>query len=119
MLLIHCPYCQEERSELEFRNAGDAHIARPENIASISDEEFEAYFFLRDNPKGLIFERWRHIHGCGRFFNAARDTVSDKFVMTYKAGEPKPQIGDAAEQHAPVETYEAVVAEDIREGEAQ
>ncbi len=29
MLLIYCPYCQEERSELEFRGAGDAHIARP------------------------------------------------------------------------------------------
>ena len=113
MLLIYCPYCQEERSELEFRGAGDAHIARPTDIASISDEEFEEYFFLRDNPKGLIFERWRHMHGCGRFFNAARDTVSDKFIMTYKAGEPKPEIGAAAEPHAPVETYEAV------EGEAQ
>jgi sarcosine oxidase subunit delta len=33
--------------------------------------------------------------------------------MTYKAGEPKPAIGTAAEPHAPVETYEAV------EGEAQ
>ena len=85
MLLIYCPYCQEERSELEFRGAGDAHIARPTDIASISDEEFEAYFFLRDNPKGLIFERWRHIHGCGRFFNAARDTVTDKFIMLGKA----------------------------------
>ncbi len=106
MLLIHCPYCQEERSELEFRGAGDAHIARPANIASISDEEFEEYFFLRDNPKGLIFERWRHQHGCGRFFNAARDTISDKFIMTYKAGEPKPDIGEAAVPHAPVETYE-------------
>ena len=28
MLLIHCPYCEEERPELEFRNAGEAHIAR-------------------------------------------------------------------------------------------
>ncbi|MFT4003725.1 MAG: sarcosine oxidase subunit delta [Rhizobium sp.] len=90
MLLIYCPYCEEERSELEFRNAGDAHIVRPANIAGISDEEFEEYFFLRDNPKGLIFERWRHIHGCGRFFNAARDTASDQFYRTYKAGEPKP-----------------------------
>ncbi|MGO8528644.1 sarcosine oxidase subunit delta, partial [Rhizobium ruizarguesonis] len=63
--------------------------------------------------KGLIFERWRHIHGCWRFFNAARDTVSYKFIVTYKAGEPKPAIGAAAEQHGPVETYEAV------EGEAQ
>ena len=48
------------------------------------------YFFLRDNPKGIIFERWRHIHGCGRFFNAARDTISDKILLTYKAGEPMP-----------------------------
>ncbi|KPF46270.1 sarcosine oxidase subunit delta [Rhizobium sp. G187] len=90
MLIIKCPYCEEERAELEFRAAGEAHIARPENIASITDEEFADYFFLRDNPKGLIFERWRHIHGCGRFFNAARDTISDKILLTYKAGEPMP-----------------------------
>ncbi|MBO6537947.1 MAG: sarcosine oxidase subunit delta [Rhizobiaceae bacterium] len=92
MLLIRCPYCEEERPELEFRHAGQAHIARPTNIAEISDGEFEEYFFIRQNPKGLYFERWRHIHGCARFFNAARDTVSDKFVKTYKAGEPKPSI---------------------------
>lgn len=67
MLLIHCPYCREDRSELEFRWAGEAHIARPENIADISDEAFAEYFFIRDNDKGLVFERWRHIHGCGRF----------------------------------------------------
>ena len=35
-------------------------------------------------------------HGCGRFFNAARDTVTDKFLMTYKAGEPKPELVAAA-----------------------
>jgi sarcosine oxidase subunit delta len=96
MLLIHCPYCEEDRPELEFRNAGEAHIARPQNITGISDEEFEGYFFIRTNPKGLHFERWRHIHGCARFFNAARDTVTDKFVATYKAGEPKPSIGTPA-----------------------
>jgi sarcosine oxidase subunit delta len=108
MLLIHCPYCEEDRSELEFRAAGDAHIARPDNIAEISDEDFEAYFFLRDNPKGLIFERWRHVAGCGRFFNAARDTVSDRFLKTYKAGEPKPALPLAAMPDETVaETYEA------------
>ncbi|MBB4006752.1 sarcosine oxidase subunit delta [Allorhizobium taibaishanense] len=90
MLLITCPYCQDARSELEFRGAGEAHIVRPTNIAEISDEEFEDFFFLRDNPKGLIFERWRHMHGCGRFFNAVRDTVSDRILLTYKAGQPKP-----------------------------
>ena len=109
MLLIHCPYCEEERSELEFRNAGEAHIARPENIAAISDEEFEQFFFLRSNPKGVIFERWRHIHGCGRFFNAARNTVTDKFLTTYKAGEPKPDLDKSAVDKpapAPVATAE-------------
>ena len=92
MLLIRCPYCEEERPELEFRGAGEAHIARPTNIVELSDQEFEAFFFIRSNPKGIVFERWRHIHGCARFFNAARDTVSDKFLTTYKAGEPKPDL---------------------------
>jgi sarcosine oxidase delta subunit len=40
----------------------------------------------------MVFERWRHIHGCGRFFNAARDSVSDKFFLTYKAGVSKPDL---------------------------
>jgi sarcosine oxidase subunit delta len=91
MLLIHCPYCEEERPELEFRNAGEAHVVRSSNMAAESDEDFEKFFFIRDNPKGIIYERWRHIHGCARLFNAVRDTVSDKFIMTYKAGEPKPK----------------------------
>jgi len=108
MLLIYCPYCEEERSELEFRQAGDAHIARPTNMTEMTDEDFEAFFFLRDNVKGLTFERWRHLNGCGRFFNAARDTVSDKFVTTYKAGRPKPEISALRPAtEATVETYEA------------
>ena len=47
-------------------------------------------------PKGLQFERWRHIHGCGRFFNAVRDSVSDKFLTVYKAGEPRPNVEQLA-----------------------
>ena len=34
MLLIRCPYCEEERPELEFRNAGEAHVARPADPAT-------------------------------------------------------------------------------------
>jgi len=45
---------------------------------------------MRTNPKGIHFERWRHVHGCGRFFNAVRDTVSDRILLTYKSGEPRP-----------------------------
>lgn len=113
MLLIHCPYCSEERPELEFRQAGEAHIARPSNILEAGDEDFEAFLFLRTNTKGLVYERWRHVHGCGRFFNAVRDSVTDRFFMTYKAGQPKPDPARfaravaateplAAEQPAPV-----------------
>ncbi len=96
MLLIHCPYCQEERPEIEFANAGEAHIVRPTDISQESDADFEKFFFIRANPKGVHFERWRHIHGCARFFNAARDTVTDRFLATYKAGEAKPKLDEAA-----------------------
>ncbi len=96
MLLIRCPYCEEERPELEFRNAGEAHIARPADMAAISDDDFEKFFFIRSNEKGIVHERWRHMHGCARFFNAVRDTITDRFLMTYKAGEPKPDISTAS-----------------------
>lgn len=98
MLLIHCPYCAEERPETEFAHAGEAHIVRPTNMSEISDEALAQQLFYRDNPKGVTFERWRHIHGCARFFNAARDTVSDKFLMTYKSGEPKPDLASIGAQ---------------------
>lgn len=95
MLLIRCPYCEEERPETEFRQSGEAHLVRPSDMLSMSDAEFEAFFFIRDNPKGTTFERWRHVHGCGRFFNAARDTVTDRFLAIYKAGESKPALAPA------------------------
>lgn len=101
MLLIRCPYCEEELPELEFRNAGEAHVVRSSHLADVSDQDFEEFFFIRTNPKGIIYERWRHIHGCARFFNAVRDTVSDKFLMTYKAGEPKPLLGSEPAKTAP------------------
>ena len=106
MLLIRCPYCDEERPEIEFRNAGEAHVARPQAIAGETDEDFERFLFVRSNPKGIFFERWRHIHGCARFFNAARDTVTDKFIVTYRAGEPKPDLADGAGAAAATESAE-------------
>ena len=111
MLLINCPYCEEERPELEFRHAGEAHVARSPDIAAISEEEFEAFFFIRSNTKGLIAERWRHVHGCARFFNAVRDTVSDKFVTTYKAGEPKPDLSKLAAASDPAASGKRTSAE--------
>ena len=92
MLLIRCPYCGETLPELEFAYAGEAHIVRPEDPSALSDEEWRDFLFIRSNVKGLHAERWRHVHGCGRFFNAIRDTVSDEFLVTYKAGDPRPAL---------------------------
>jgi sarcosine oxidase subunit delta len=95
MLLIPCPYCGE-RPELEFRYSGEAHIVRPANPSELSDTAWEEFLYLRANPRGVHAERWRHIHGCGRFFNCVRDTVSDRIVATYKIGEPRPDTATGA-----------------------
>ena len=87
MMQIPCIHCGL-RDESEFSCAGAAHLARPP--LDQSDKIWGEYLFFRDNPKGLHAERWRHAVGCGRFFNCLRDTVSDKIVTTYKAGEPRP-----------------------------
>ena len=90
MLLIHCPYCRIERPESEFRYGGEAHISRPVEPAAVSDAEWADFLYMRSNAKGIHAERWRHIHGCGRFFNGVRDTVSDRILATYKPDEPRP-----------------------------
>src|SRR5215469_12884334 len=95
MLLIRCPYCGMERPEIEFRYGGEAHIARPANPSSINDAVWADYLYMRSNPKGPHAERWRHIHGCARFFNVLRDTVSDRILQTYKVGEPRPDLAIA------------------------
>ncbi|MGV6873161.1 sarcosine oxidase subunit delta [Pseudochelatococcus sp. B33] len=100
MLLIRCPYCQAELPELEFTYAGEAHIVRPADPSKLTDEEWRDHLFIRTNARGIHYERWRHQHGCGRFFNAVRDTVSDRFVLTYKAGLPRPSEAEIEEARA-------------------
>ncbi|MHB2169312.1 sarcosine oxidase subunit delta [Alsobacter sp. R-9] len=96
MLLIRCPWCEAERPELEFRYGGEAHVVRPEDPSAVSDEAWADFLYMRANPKGLHAERWRHTHGCGRFFNAVRHTVTDRFVATYRPGEPRPDLAALA-----------------------
>jgi len=91
MLMILCPYCHSIRAEIEFRNVGAAHISRPNDPEATTDGQWGEFLYLRNNPKGRIAERWLHIHGCGRYFNAIRDTASDSFLTTYKSGEPRPE----------------------------
>lgn len=86
MLLIDCPFCGK-RPETEFVCGGQAHVARPADPSALDDQAWSEHLFVRANPRGLHAERWRHAHGCGRWFNALRDTYTDCFVETYKAGE--------------------------------
>jgi sarcosine oxidase subunit delta len=89
MLLIRCPYCGE-RPEPEFAYGGQAHISRPRQPAELDDAQWAAFLYERDNVKGVHAERWRHIHGCARYFNALRDTTTDRILTTYRSGEPRP-----------------------------
>jgi sarcosine oxidase subunit delta len=86
MLLIYCPYCGP-RPEIEFVYGGQAHIVRTSTPETESDESWGNFLYFRDNVKGAHAERWRHTHGCARFFNAIRDTTTDQFVTTYRVGE--------------------------------
>jgi sarcosine oxidase, subunit delta len=86
MLLIRCVYCGP-RPEIEFAYGGEAHVARPPNPSSLDDDAWAEFLYFRKNEKGLHYERWRHVHGCGRFFNVARNTMTDTIVSSYKAGE--------------------------------
>ena len=90
MLLIACPWCGP-RPENEFRYGGEAHIVRPPDPVMADDAAWADFLYMRSNPKGMHAERWRHVHGCGRFFNCLRDTVSDRIIATYKPGQTPPR----------------------------
>lgn len=89
MLLVPCPICGP-RPELEFTYAGEAHIARPTDPSTLDEHGWAGFLYGRTNPKGEHAERWRHTHGCGRFFNALRNTHTDVFLTSYLAGVSRP-----------------------------
>ena len=105
MLTITCPVCGVEGDETDFHAAGEAHVRRPatHDAASVKDDEQRDYLFLRKNPKGLHFERWRCDRGCGKWFHAARHTVTMEFKAFYLATElpPKEIMEQATGEWAP------------------
>lgn len=92
MLIVHCPVCGVEGDETDFHCGGQAHIARPatSDPTNIADATQRDYLFMRFNPKGLHFERWRCDRGCGKWFHAARDTVTQEFKAYYGITELPP-----------------------------
>ena len=91
MLLIPCPYCGP-RSEEEFSYGNEAHIPRPKEPDKLDDADWAEFVFMRSNTKGLFLERWLHAHGCRRWFNVARDTVSYEILAVYEMGAARPKL---------------------------
>lgn len=91
MFLIRCPWCGA-RDQSEFTYGGEAHIARPENSAGMSDDEWAEFVFMRTNTKGLFAERWNHSAGCRRWFNVLRNTATDEILDVYKIGAKPPKV---------------------------
>jgi heterotetrameric sarcosine oxidase delta subunit len=75
VILIPCPWCGD-RDETEFSYGGQAGVPYPADPAALSDEEWSRFLFFRANPRGASHERWVHTHGCRRWFELTRDTVS-------------------------------------------
>ncbi|MGF7160194.1 sarcosine oxidase subunit delta [Rhodoligotrophos appendicifer] len=92
MLLITCHVCGAQGDETDFHYGGQAHVRRPAtaNPEDISEAAQRDYMYTRLNPKGLHFERWRCDRGCGKWFHAARDTVTMAFAATYGVTERPP-----------------------------
>jgi sarcosine oxidase, subunit delta len=89
MLRITCPYCGP-RDEPEFSFGGPSHVTRPPLTAD--DATWTSYLYMRVNPVGIHYERWLHVHGCGRWFNMARDTRTHEILAIYKMGDRKPEL---------------------------
>ncbi len=89
MLQIPCPCCGV-RDEDEFRWGGPSHITRPG--LDCDEATWAEYLFNRENPKGVHYERWLHVFGCGRWFNLARHTLTHEILAAYRMGDPKPAL---------------------------
>lgn len=101
MLTLHCPYCDIDADETELAPGGQAHLKR--FGPGSDDADFQSYLFDRANPVGVHFERWRHAYGCGKWFLAARDTMTLEVFGTYPAQvfEPPKAIEKAIKKKHP------------------
>lgn len=105
MLILNCPYCGVDAEETELAAGGEAHLRR--FGPGSTDADFHDYLFMRENPKGVHFERWRHANGCGKWFHAARCTQTLEVFGTYVAqtAEPPQNIKDAITEKRPDWTW--------------
>jgi len=91
MLRIPCPWCGP-RDEPEFRWGGEVPLVRPGPPQAVTESAWAEYLFMRDNPKGLVRERWLHTLGCRQWFIVVRNTVTHEIQATSALGDPLPEI---------------------------
>jgi heterotetrameric sarcosine oxidase delta subunit len=89
MMLIPCPHCGP-RNVTEFSYGGDARVRRPADPQAVPDAEWDAYVFLRDNPRGVHDELWQHVGGCRRWIAVRRDTLTHEVIMAADPGQLPP-----------------------------
>ncbi len=89
MLRLSCPHCGT-RDEVEFHCGGDAHVVRPG--LEVSDTVWSDYLFNQENPRGVHYERWCHVFGCGQWFNVVRNTLTHEIHAVYRMGDPAPNL---------------------------
>jgi heterotetrameric sarcosine oxidase delta subunit len=76
--LVRCPNCGP-RSVYEFRFGGEW-IRRPRQDAP--DSDWLKYLYNRENVDGVQKEWWYHRDGCGEWFVAERDTITNSVVSS-------------------------------------
>ncbi len=59
-------------------------------------EEWYAYVYLRDNPKGPHDELWLHSAGCRSWFKVRRDTRTHDILASARIDESLPPVAEAA-----------------------
>ena len=91
--LLPCPNCGTRPVD-EFGYGGELQ-QRP---AAANAAAWGQYLYGRKNVAGLQTEWWYHRLGCGRWFLAERDTLSNRVQRTYwrppGGGPPVPLQGD-------------------------
>lgn len=81
MLLLDCPNCGP-RNVSEFRYGGEVN-PRPADPAATPDDAWIDYLYMRTNISGKQTEWWYHRNGCGLWFLAERNTLTNSVRRTF------------------------------------
>ena len=73
---IPCPHCGERPIE-EYLYGEVPNV--PDSITDPEARDLDQAF-MRDNPEGVVRERWFHVYGCRRWLWLRRDRSTDRVI---------------------------------------